>query len=464
MRAKATLPPPNASDSNGMIPTQPSNFSNTLTPPPDPNIQKPMQLQPGQQQAPPAGPTKAHKLMTILQAGLQGALAGRAASEQAVAASGGHLSGGVGTGFEAGYMLPWQRAMQAQELEQAKAKTALTQAQSQMIDIPGFGPVPAAIAKAIFPAQIGAEAKRDVAKTGAEAHVQGAELGKEGRTQAADIAGQYRMKALAAGTAPITQEDIQQYNLPPEFLGKVIKPSEIGGLQRAQNSNLVTVQGAQGPALVNKAKQTTKNLGLGSPGVAVALARPREVADVDNPGQTTTVSGGEAIAKRAPGVQSASVQVPRAAMKAEVPTKIGDQKVAFNTMLSHADLLRNAAKAMNNGNVRALANIKNTLKTEFGDADYTNLEAIVNAYNHEVTSVIAKGHIDDTEVKKGERTLPLNANYATIDKVLNSYQALAKSKMDMLTKQEQAAVSSSQKGGGKTGGGSSNEKDPLGIR
>lgn len=117
-----------------------------------------------------------------------------------------------------------------------------------------------------------------------------------------------------------------------------------------------------------------------------------------------------------------------------------DQKIAFNTMIQHAELLRQAAKELNNGNMRTLAGLSNRAQSEFGDPALTNFDAISNAYNHEVTSVIGKGHISDAEVKTGGATMPSNANYATIDKVLGSYESLAKSKMGFLQKQIDAGM------------------------
>lgn len=117
-----------------------------------------------------------------------------------------------------------------------------------------------------------------------------------------------------------------------------------------------------------------------------------------------------------------------------------DQKIAFNTMLQHADLLDQAAKALNNKDNKTYNAIKNKLASEFGDSDLTNFQAIANAYNHEVTSVISKGHITDSEVKQGDATMPSNANYDTIHKVLSSYRALAQSKMNQVNKQIKAGM------------------------
>src|SRR5690348_13714103 len=87
---------------------------------------------PGGANAASPGLTKAGKLLTLMTQGIQGALAGRAADEQAVIQSGGHRSGGAGMGFESGFMLPWQRAGAAQQLEQQQAQTNLLRQQADM--------------------------------------------------------------------------------------------------------------------------------------------------------------------------------------------------------------------------------------------------------------------------------------------------------------------------------------------
>src|SRR5439155_1102525 len=113
---------------------------------------------------------------------------------------------------------------------------------------------------------------------------------------------------------------------------------------------------------------------------------------------TVYMPAGQAMATGASGSQSASVQVPKAAMKAEVPSKIGDQKVAFTTMIQHAELLREAAKALKNGDVRTLAGLKNAFKNEFGYSGPITATAIADAYGGEVTNVISKGHMTDKEI------------------------------------------------------------------
>jgi|HubBroStandDraft_6_1064221.scaffolds.fasta_scaffold00134_44 hypothetical protein len=409
--------------------------------------------------------TKGGKLATILSSGLQGALAGRAKSEETVAATGGRRSGGVGMGFEAGYELPWQREQKQLGLQQQAAQVEATKAQSQMINTPS-GPMPAWLAKAILPASIKGGAEVQSAGIGAQSRqnvAQGQQQSQEKihRYQPIPGVGMFdsQTRQVMPGTEQgitITPEIAKDHNLPDEFIGKPMKISDLNGMMRFENQQQSPMMTAQGPIVIDKkTKQATPVSGPGGQTFSPpSLAAPREVGDVNNPGQTVNVPAGQSFGK--PGVQSASVQVPKKALGAEVPSKIGDIKVGFTTAISHADMLRQAAKALNNGDQRTLAGLSNRAQTEFGDSDLTNFESIANAYNHEVTNVIAKGHITDSEVGTGNRTLPSNANYATIDRVLSSYQALMKSKMDNLNKQTTAAVNKSQP--------KSKNNDPLGIR
>jgi hypothetical protein len=83
---------------------------------------------PGGVNATSPGLSKLWKLGVLLTSGVQGALAGRAAQEQAIIASGGRRAGGVGTGFEAGYTLPFLRAQQQQQVQKGGLENQLTAA------------------------------------------------------------------------------------------------------------------------------------------------------------------------------------------------------------------------------------------------------------------------------------------------------------------------------------------------
>jgi hypothetical protein len=418
------------------------------------------------------GLNKAGKLATILQGGLQGAMAGRAASERAVIASGGRRSGGVGTGFEAGYELPWQRAGMTNQLEQQQAQTQLLKAQSEMVPTQ-YGPMPAALARYILPAQIRGEAQQGAAETRAGASVEGAkigagartgaaQIGAGARTGAAQIGADARIKAAQLNLGPIAQvpQDLQdQFGLPPELPLRMLNQAET-----AANKPLTIVQGENGPAIVNKQQAgagvggTPKSLGIGTPRLGGAL----QIADPDNPGQTKMTTAGQAVRAGAAGTGSSSLQVPRQAAKAAVPTDIGNQKVNFTTMIQHAELLREAARALNNGDTQTLAGLKNAFKNEFGYSGPITAQAIADAYGGEVTNVIAKGHITDAEASKTGKTINLGKqNFKTVDSVLSAYQSLAQSKMNMLDKQTQSAIANSQPKKKDATGGSSDLVNQL---
>lgn len=111
-----------------------------------------------------------------------------------------------------------------------------------------------------------------------------------------------------------------------------------------------------------------------------------------------------------------------------------DTRVAYNTAIDHATQLETAARALKNSDVKTLNSLKNFFKTEFGSPDVPNFQAIANAYNHEVTSVISKGHITDAEVATGHAVLPDNAGLDQILGVTGAFKNLMSSKRDELDK------------------------------
>jgi hypothetical protein len=111
-----------------------------------------------------------------------------------------------------------------------------------------------------------------------------------------------------------------------------------------------------------------------------------------------------------------------------------DTRLAYNTAIDHASQLLTAADALKNGDVQKLNSLKNYFSTQFGSPDVTNFSAIANAYNHEVTSVVSKGHITDAEVAQGHATLPDNASPDQIKGVAQAYKNLMTSKRDELDK------------------------------
>lgn len=238
-----------------------------------------------------------------------------------------------------------------------------------------------------------------------------------------------------AGFAPLTAEEAQ-------VLGK--QEGDRVPLKVKNTANeivsrgLGTVSGTNDTYVVNKGTNQTTPLHIGSPR-AIFAPENRIVpgaADPNNPGALTYMRAGTAMNTGALAPGAAAVGAAKTEAKSEVPTKIGDQIVAFNTMIQHAQLLRNAAQALNNGDVQTLAGLKNQFKNEFGYSGPITASAIADAYKGEVSNVINKGHITDQGNEKIAHTLdPSKQNYQTLDSVLGAYESLAKSKLNMLNQQ-----------------------------
>lgn len=415
------------------------------------------------------GLTKAGKLAMLLTSGLQGALAGRQSSEEAVIQSGGRRSGGAGMGFEAGYMLPFQRAAAEQQLEQQRAQTGVLQSEAQTINIPGVGPIPGWLAKQMGPAylrqqgQLGvqelkgpqAQALQQQKNTGAlqkqsAANVGAAQVaGINKRFIAVPNVGLYDTQAgsIIPGTqqgTTITPEIAKDYGLPDGLIGKPMTLAGFASMENAQRFNEQPVEGAAGPALVNRNPASPQfgqvlPLGLGNP----SLGRVVQVADPNNPGQVTYTTAGQAI-QQGPqqpiSPQSAPSRAARSTAVSAASGPIGQQITAFNTALQHADLLQQAMTALGNGDQRTLNALKNAFKTEFGSSDVTNFQTIGEAYTREINKMLSSGHLTDSEIKTVGATIPAKASPQQILGALQAYRALATSKMNVLQQQVQQGM------------------------
>lgn len=111
-----------------------------------------------------------------------------------------------------------------------------------------------------------------------------------------------------------------------------------------------------------------------------------------------------------------------------------DTRLAYNTALDHAQNLLSTIDALGNGDTKKLNSLKNFFSSEFGSPEVPTFEAVANAYNHEVTSVLAKGHLTDAEIAQGGSTLPANASPQAARSVVNAFSSLMQSKRDELDK------------------------------
>lgn len=230
-------------------------------------------------------------------------------------------------------------------------------------------------------------------------------------------------------------------NVPPELQDEFGLPpqlplAQLNRAESAANRPLTVVQGQNGPSIVNKVQAgqgltggQPRNLGVGSP----SLGRAVQVADPNNPGNVTYDSAWHAIQSRALSPQSAPAQTARQTARAVAPGgKVGEEINAFNAAIQHADLLRSAVAALHNGDQQTLNSLKNKFKTEFGASGPITAEAIADAYQREITSMLAKGHMTDAEIGSVGKTLNVNAQSPEQSLgVIDAYAALANSKMNV---------------------------------
>ena len=161
--------------------------------------------------------SKAGKLGVLLSSGLQGAMAGQAASAQAVLQSGGKRGGSFGGGFEAAQELPWQRAMQGQELQHSTLENQAAQMNLQPVQTP-WGQMPLSRASQM------AGLQKDLAETNAKGFV----------TPRGGGVYDTRTQSYAPGAAPTPQKpsspDEQTFayltSTPDPRLGRPMTPDE----------------------------------------------------------------------------------------------------------------------------------------------------------------------------------------------------------------------------------------------
>jgi hypothetical protein len=158
--------------------------------------------------------------------------------------------------------------------------------------------------------------------------------------------------------------------------------------------------------------------------------------DPNNPGSITYVKAKDAAAAGAGAPQSAETQAAKSTLKSATSGDIAKQSTAFQTAMQHADLLKSAVSALGNGDEQTLNSLKNKLSNEFGVTGPVTAQAIADAYQREVTSMLSKGHMTDAEVGSVGKTLNVGRQSpAQTLAVIDAYKSLAQSKMNILKQQ-----------------------------
>lgn len=369
--------------------------------------------------------TKLGKLLAVIKMAAEGAADGSQA-------------GTFGGGFAAAEQGPIQKMLMQQNLQRGQIENQLQQAQVSMLPWQRMQQI-AALQKS--QADIGrtqAETAAIPTKTALEQAQAISARFKEDPGSGTLIDLQSGQPVNGGQMVPVqTKEIADVLNVPVGTQVPLGRLSKAADLLTKGISNVTTEQG-----VFERNRITGKNTRLGDNPRMVFSPENRivQVADPNNPGNTTFAKAGDAVKQNMAGPMSASVQIPKAVLKWATTGKGGEQGGAFNTALQHADLLETAMKALNNGDVQTLNSLKNRFKTEFGSPDVTNYQTIANAYSREITKMLSAGHITDSEISTQGATLPAKASPEQIQGAIDSYRALAGSKMKVLYDQYQKGM------------------------
>lgn len=149
-----------------------------------------------------------------------------------------------------------------------------------------------------------------------------------------------------------------------------------------------------------------------------------------------------------PNFNSGDFTVEQKVKEAFTSGKPAEELTAFNTAIAHADLLKKAADALNNGDVRGLNTVGNTLGVQFGSDKQTNFRIIADAYTREVNKALTSGHVTDSEIKEIGGTIPANASPAQLAGAVQTYRALMASKVEQRKNQYEAGKKAQPNFGG----------------
>ena len=239
------------------------------------------------------GLNKAGKLAVLLTSGLQGALAGHAAQEQAILERGVRRAGGAGLAFQQAYMLPWQRAMAPLQYQQAEAQTQLARAGAQPVQTP-FGEMPAEFAsRSLLPWMVRGQAMQNVAQTNAGAKIQTQQIANQGRM---DVAQMQAMIAANRGAKYVPDFDPQTkqpfyhvFNLYGKELGRA-DVNMIPALMSRTSSTVDFQQDANGNFVA--LPKTTVSSPVLPGGQSPVAAAPKGARPVNNARPVSAPGGG----------------------------------------------------------------------------------------------------------------------------------------------------------------------------
>jgi uncharacterized protein YdbL (DUF1318 family) len=313
---------------------------------------------------------------------------------------------------------------------EAETQEATARAGMMQENVPVVGPggqtflIPKNALGRYLSSQVGAESRQNVAQTNAASRKEVAQI-HEGTPIPVD-----EVTANLAGF--------------PELAGVAVGKGTWGNINKALTARGYRLEdlGEEGMWLLDRAGNRLKKVSDEGPSVARARAynNTKNVTVADDEGNVTYDTAGHARATGARSPQSVLTKTQVTMARAATSGKIGDELTSFRTAIDHADMLKQAATALNNGTMRTMTGLKNRWQTEFGVPAPNTFEAIADVYANEVAKAVSAGHITNQEISKKQITLPANASPQQISDVLNAYQGLMRSKVKQRKTQVQAGM------------------------
>lgn len=155
-----------------------------------------------------------------------------------------------------------------------------------------------------------------------------------------------------------------------------------------------------------------------------------------------------------PQFNSAAYDVEKGVMKDFTSGKAAQNLNSFNTAIEHAKQLNTATDALDNGDLRVLNKIGNTLGFETGSDKQTNFNVVKNAVSGEISKVFKGGQATDAEIAHVMAPFDAANSPAQLKGAINQAITLMNSKRDALKAQYEAGRKAQPAFGGATGSSS----------
>lgn len=255
-----------------------------------------------------------------------------------------------------------------------------------------------------------------------------AQKDKSQAAEADEAANQKRMESQwyqnHGGAPGVPTEAIQQSDWLSKNPGKT--PSDYV-VWKAQHSPSVILQGGAGGGATGN--PDIDMVGRGQMDYAAATARYSPLA---------RKAFDKELAARYPDFNQATYSAEKGVLKDFTSGDAAKNLTAFNTAIEHAGQLSKAADALNNGDVRGLNAIGNTLGYQFGSDKTTNFNVIKNALSGEISKVFKGGQATDAEIYSVQAPFDAANSPEQLKGAISNAVSLMNSKRDALKEQYKA--------------------------